>query len=63
LGSVNIVRLAPPVHRSLFQGLAQVIVQAPRSAATIRLTAAAEGLAAAETIVDAKPATLRAAVP
>lgn len=63
LGSVNLVQPAAPAQRSLFNGLAQVLVQAERSSGEIRLTARAEGLAAAESTVTARPAVLRASVP
>jgi beta-galactosidase len=54
---------APPARRSLFNGLAQVIVQSTREPGEIRLTAKSDGLAPAESTVTARPATLRAAVP
>jgi beta-galactosidase len=63
LGSVNVVQSAPAARRSLFNGLAQVLVQAPRQPGEIRLTAAAEGLAPAEFKVAARPASLRPSVP
>jgi beta-galactosidase len=63
LGCVRIVQPAAPAQRSLFNGLAQVIVQASRDPGEIRLTATAEGLAPAESVVTALRATPRAAVP
>lgn len=42
-------------ERSLFNGYAQVIVQASRTAGEIRLTARADGLAPAEVILQAAP--------
>ena len=54
---------APPARRSLFNGLAQVIVQSTREPGEIHLTAKSEGLAPAETTITARPATLPAAVP
>jgi beta-galactosidase len=59
LGCVSIVQPAPPARRSLFNGLAQVIVQATRDPGEIRLTATADGLAPAEGVVTALPATPR----
>jgi hypothetical protein len=41
-------------ERSLFNGYAQVIVQATRNASEIRLTAQADGLASAEADVAAR---------
>jgi len=49
--------------RSLFNGLAQVIVQASREAGDFKLTATADGLQSASTTVAAKPAPLRPSVP
>ena len=53
----------PPWSRSLFNGLAQVIVQSTRNAGEIKLTATAEGLASAAAVVQTKPATGRQSVP
>ena len=63
LGSMRAFTPAPPARRSLFNGLAQVIVQSTREPGKIRLTAKSDGLAAAESIITARPATLRAALP
>jgi beta-galactosidase len=63
LGSLHAFTSAPPARRSLFNGLAQVIVQSTREPGEIRLMAKSEGLAPAESTVTARPATLRAAVP
>ena len=45
---------APQAQRSLFNGLAQVIVQAPAAAGFLRLTAEADGLAPAASAIEAK---------
>ena len=50
---------APPWSRSLFNGLAQIIVQSTRDAGEIKLTASADGLTPATT--SGANATLRAA--
>lgn len=63
LGCVSITQPAAPSRRSLFNGLAQVIVQASRDPGEIRLTATADGLTPAEGTVTARPATPRASVP
>ena len=63
LGSVHAFTPAPPARRSLFNGLAQVIVQSTREPGEIRLTAKSDGLAPAESTVMTRPAALRAAVP
>jgi len=52
----------PAWSRSLFNGLAQVIVQSTRSDGEIKLTATAEGLAPAICTVQANPVVLRQAV-
>jgi len=49
--------------RSLFNGLAQVIVQSTRDAGEIHLTATAGGLAAATTVVRTQPCTPRTFLP
>lgn len=54
LGSLRVTTPAPQVRRSLFNGLAQVIVQAPAAAGTLRLTAEADGLASATSAIEAK---------
>ena len=63
LGSVRVATPAPPARRSLFNGLAQVIVQSTRAPGEIRLLAKSDGLIPAESTVTARPAALRAAVP
>ena len=63
LGSVHACTPAPPARRSLFNGLAQIIVQSTREPGEIRLTARSDGLAPAESTVITRPAVLRAAVP
>jgi beta-galactosidase len=63
LGNVRLTTSAAPARRSLFNGLAQVLVQASRQPGEIRLTAQAEGLAPAEGTVTAQPATPRPSVP
>jgi beta-galactosidase len=63
LGSVHAVTPAPQARRSLFNGLAQVIVQSTREPGEIHLTARSEGLFPAEATVTARLATPRAAVP
>ena len=55
LGSVRVTTPAPPARRSLFNGLAQVIVQSTRKPGEIRLTAKSDGLAPAESTVTARP--------
>jgi len=62
-GSVHAFTPAPAARRSLFNGLAQVIVQSTREPGAIRLTARTEGLPPAEATVTARPAPRRAAVP
>ncbi len=54
LGALRMTTPAPQPFRSLFNGLAQVIVQAPASAGTLRLTAEADGLAPAVGTVAAQ---------
>ena len=56
LGSLRITTPAAPASRSLFNGLAQVIVQAPREPGMLRLTATSKGLTPAESTVTAQPA-------
>jgi len=50
---------AAPWSRSLFNGLAQIIVQSTRDAGEIKLTATADGLAPATTVVQTQPCALR----
>ena len=49
--------------RSVFNGLAQVIVQSTQEAGSIKLSAKAEGLKPVTVSIETKPATLRAALP
>ena len=62
---MRLIDEAPPVawSRSVFNGLAQIIVQSSRQAGTLKLTARAEGLKAATLELDANAAALRPAVP
>jgi len=50
-------------QRSLFNGLAQIIVQSTRDAGEIKLTATAAGLAPASSVLQTKPGTPRPFVP
>jgi beta-galactosidase len=63
LGSVRVTTPAPLAQRSLFNGLAQVIVQSIREAGPIRLVAKSAGLAPAENTITARPVAPLAAVP
>ncbi len=54
LGTLRVTTPAPGAQRSLFNGLAQVIVQAPAAPGEIRLTAEADGLAPATSTLAAK---------
>src|ERR1019366_5360034 len=49
--------------RSLFNGLAQIIVQSTRDAGEIKLTATADGLAPATAVLKTQPCTPRPSVP
>ena len=49
--------------RSVFNGLAQIIVQSTKQVGAIKLTASAAGLTPAVTSVETTPATLRPALP
>lgn len=53
----------PPWSRSLFNGLAQVIVQSTRDPGEIKLTATADGLAPATAVVQTQPCAPVPAVP
>jgi len=53
----------PPWARSLFNGLAQIIVRSTRNAGEIKLTATADGLAPATVAVQTQPCKPRASVP
>jgi beta-galactosidase len=55
VGSLCLRTPAPPAARSLFNGLAQVIVQPSGAAGTLQLTAQASGVAAAATTVTVTP--------
>ncbi|MFT3829308.1 MAG: beta-galactosidase GalA [Opitutaceae bacterium] len=54
LGTLRVTTPAPQAQRSLFNGLAQVIVQAPATAGALHLTAEAEGLTAATSTIEAR---------
>lgn len=54
---------AAPWSRSLFNGLAQVIVQSTKDAGEIKLTATADGLAPAMAVEQTLPCTPRPSVP
>jgi len=54
---------AAPWARSLFNGLAQVIVQSTRDAGEIKLTATADGLTLATTTVETQPCLPRPSAP
>ncbi len=62
-GSIRTVIPAKPYQRSLFMGLAQVIVQGTEKPGTLTLKAEGDGLSGAELKIDAQEATLRASVP
>jgi len=53
----------PPWSRSLFNGLAQIIVQSSRNAGEFKLSASADGLRSATATVQTRPCVLRPAVP
>jgi beta-galactosidase len=53
----------PPWSRSLFNGLAQIIVQSTCDAGEIKLTATADGLKPATIAVQAQPCTQRPSLP
>ncbi|MGA2279519.1 MAG: beta-galactosidase GalA [Verrucomicrobiota bacterium] len=55
--------VAPAWQRSVFNGLAQVIVQSTKEPGEIKLTASAEGLSPATVSVPSQPCTPRPAVP
>jgi len=52
-----------PWSRSLFNGLAQIIVQSTRNSGEFKLTASADGLAPATAAVQTQPCTPRPALP
>jgi beta-galactosidase len=53
----------PQWQRSVFNGLAQIIVQSTQAPGEIKLTARSEGLSPATVVIQARPATPRPAVP
>jgi beta-galactosidase len=55
--------IAPAWSRSLFNGLAEVIVQSTKDAGEIQLTASADGLAPATATIQSQAVTLRPSVP
>jgi beta-galactosidase len=63
LGCLYAATPAPPARRSLFNGLAQVIVQSTLEPGDIHLTAKSAGLIPAGSTVSARPTIRRAAVP
>lgn len=62
-GSIRVAVPAAQWKRSVFNGLAQVIVQSIKQAGEITLTATSPGLAAANLKIESQPTQLRAAVP
>jgi beta-galactosidase len=55
--------IAPAWQRSVFNGLAQIIVQGTKDPGAIKLTASADGLSPATVSVQSQPCTPRSAVP
>ncbi|HAO79955.1 MAG TPA: beta-galactosidase [Verrucomicrobia subdivision 3 bacterium] len=53
----------PPWSRSLFNGLAQIIVQSTRDAGEFKLTATADGLTSATAVVQTQPCASRPSLP
>ena len=53
----------PQWQRSVFNGLAQIIVQSTKAPGEIKLTARSEGLSPVTAVIQARPATPRPAVP
>jgi beta-galactosidase len=53
----------PPWSRTLFNGLAQIIVQSTREAGEIKLTATADGLATTTAVMQTQPCASRPSVP
>ncbi|HLZ52920.1 MAG TPA: DUF4982 domain-containing protein [Verrucomicrobiae bacterium] len=53
----------PQWQRSVFNGLAQIIVQSTRTPGEIKLTARSEGLSPATVVIQTRPGTLRPSVP
>jgi beta-galactosidase len=62
-GAIQVVVPGSQWKRSVFNGLAQVIVQSTQQAGEITLTATSQGLAPANVKIESHPAELRAAVP
>jgi hypothetical protein len=64
---VNVELVGKPVanvwSRSVFNGLAQVLVQSTKNAGEIKLTASADGLTPVTTTITTQPATPRPSVP
>jgi len=54
---------AQPWSRSLFNGLAQIMVQSTRDAGEFKLTASSDGLKLATAVVPTQPCTPRPSVP
>lgn len=61
--TISANRQGSPRSHSLFNGLAQVIVQSPKDAGEIKLTASADGLAPATATVHKQPSKLCPFVP
>jgi beta-galactosidase len=63
--SVDVIGKAsiPQWSRSLFNGLAQIIVQSTRDAGEFKLTATADGLAPATATAQTQSCVLRPSVP
>ncbi len=59
IGSLAVITPAPTPRRRLFQGLAQVLVQADRAPGALVLTATADRLTPAESKVEIRPASER----
>jgi beta-galactosidase len=51
--------VTPDWQRSTFNGLAQVIVQADKTAGEIKLTASSDGLAPTTVTIQARPSQIR----
>jgi beta-galactosidase len=58
-----VAEAAPQWSRSLFNGLAQIIVQSTRDTGEIKLTATADGLTPATTVVKTQPCAPRPSMP
>jgi hypothetical protein len=54
--------ILPELERSVFNGLAQIIVQSTKAPDEIKLTANGEGLSPATVVIRAQPCTLRPCV-